>query len=273
MKLVFIHGINQQKFDANSFQQHWYNVFNLGLTSNQLKAEHVDLAFAFYGDILSKFTHKNHKRLQQHIAIPILPHYVKQKRSLIQNIILASQFAKDHALKEMVLLLNHFPNFHESLIQRFLSEAYLYWYDPEFKDQVHQRILSFFGENEEHIVISHSLGTVVAYNVLQKLPEHIKVSRFITLASPMPFNVIQKHLNHPIKRPHALVGDWINFYSKEDYLTTYKMSPPLFNLDPPIINREIQTFLDRPHEIMGYLQHPSVIRCILEKTSISTEKI
>ena len=267
MRIIFIHGINQQKYNAQTFQDHWTKVFEIGVSSSQLNLDKVHLEFPFYGDILKDFS-QHQKRIKQHLIdtpIPLLPHYHQKNSSLIRKIILASQFAKDHMLKEMVGLLNHFPNFHESLVQKFLCETYLYWYEPAFKTQIYERIQHSFKANEEHIVIAHSLGTVVAYDLLQQLSPQYKVIRFITLASPLPFNVIQKHIQQPIKRPLALCGDWFNFYSSDDYLTTQPLMPPLFNLQPAIINKKIHTFLDKPHEIVGYLQHPSVIKCILLK--------
>lgn len=292
MKIIFIHGIKQQIFDANSFQEYWLNVFNTGMhkIEAQVDVDQLDLAFPFYGDILNEFNHRKainletlrpnwsflaklprirqqrSDALKQALAeIPLLPHDAQhQPYSMKNRFFVLSQLAKDRMLKEMVMLLNHFPDLHESLIQKFLCEVYLYWYNPEFKQQVHERILSCFEPNQHHIVIAHSLGTVIAYNLLHELPADYEIKRFITLASPLPFNVIQKHLPHPIHRPKALSGDWHNFYSEDDYLTTFPMLPPLFNLSPQINNKLITTFIDKPHEIIGYLQHPMVIRRVLE---------
>lgn len=292
MKIIFIHGINQQSLDAQTFQAHWLKIFNLGLQKNHLAldVDQLNLAFPFYGDILTqyqqksalntqtmlpnwsffdklpKFRERDSKTLKKAFEVPLLPHYAQdQPYSLKNKFFLFSQLAKDRVLKEMVILLNHFPNLHESLVQKFISEAYLYWYDPSFKQQVHERIMSCFEPTEKHIVIAHSLGTVIAYNVLQELGQEYHIDRFITLASPLPFNVVQRHLEHPVQRPETLFGGWYNFFSQDDYLTTFPMQPPLFDFTPPVENQLITTFIDKPHEIIGYLQHPRVVRCILDQ--------
>lgn len=295
MKIIFIHGINQQNLDAVSFEKHWLEVFNIGLDRNNLNldAEDFRFAFPFYGDILTSFNFKNAINLdmarlnynffdklpsfleryrKQEIPlqttddVPLLPHYEYDLNYSLKNkFLLLSQLAKDRALKEMVILLNHFPNLHESLVEKFVAEAYLYWYKPAFKQAIHDRITACFDPNEKHIVIAHSLGTVIAYNVLQELSADYHIERFITLASPLPFNVVQRHIHEPMSRPQGLQGDWYNFYSRDDYLTTFPMVAPLFDFEPRIQNKLITTFVDRPHEIIGYLQHPSVIRCIFEK--------
>ncbi|KCX83214.1 hypothetical protein J568_4505, partial [Acinetobacter baumannii 6112] len=46
--------------------------------------------------------------------------------SLSERLYLTSQLVKDRVLKEMVVLLNNFPKLHESLIQQFLIETYMY---------------------------------------------------------------------------------------------------------------------------------------------------
>ncbi|MCF9045640.1 hypothetical protein [Acinetobacter nectaris] len=294
MKIIFIHGINQQNFDAQSFEHHWSDVFNIGLEKNNLDitSKDINLEFPFYGDILTtrkmknavhlntmnpnwaffeklpKLKERNKEKIQKALEIPLLPHYDEsQKYSLKRKFFLLSQLAKDHVLKEMVILLNHFPNLHESLVQKFISEAYLYWYDTTFKKEIHARIISCFEKGEKHIVVAHSLGTVIAYNVLHELSKDYPIERFITLASPLPFNVVQRHIVSPIQRPEALHGDWYNFYSRDDYLTTFPMTPPRFNLSPKVDNHLITTFADKPHEIIGYLQHPHVIRSIFEQTN------
>lgn len=118
-------------------------------------------------------------------------------------------------------------------------------------------------------MLAHSLGTVIAYNLLIQHPE-LKVARFITLGSPLAFRVIQEHLKQPIERPTALHGEWINFYSPDDFLTAFPLSEPPFHFKLAIINQQIQTPVDRPHEVYGYLQHPRVLEALVELLPEST---
>ncbi|MBD0076836.1 hypothetical protein IAF28_19840, partial [Acinetobacter baumannii] len=45
-------------------------------------------------------------------------------------------------------------------------------------------------------------------------------------------------------------------------LTDFPLSEAPFNFTPPIINQEIFTFANQPHEIVGYLQHHAVVKTI-----------
>ena len=50
----------------------------------------------------------------------------------------------------------------------------------------------------------------------------------------------------------------------------FPLSEAPFNFTPPIINQEIFTFANQPHEIVGYLQHHAVVKQLL---SLSNKNI
>lgn len=161
------------------------------------------------------------------------------------------------------MFLNHYPKLHETLMHKFLIGTYLYLSNPDFMHEVHQRIMFHIHPTKDHIIVAHSLGTVIAYNLLHQFT-NFRVHRFITLGSPLAFKVIQEKLNLPISRPPQLHGDWFNFYSPDDFLTTFPLSEAPFNFKPPIINQAITTLIHNPHQITGYLQHPAVIKSIVD---------
>ncbi len=105
---------------------------------------------------------------------------------------------------------------------------------------------------------------MIAYNLLQQLSPQYKIQRFITLGSPLAFKVIQSKLTQPIQSPACLNGDWHNFYSPDDFLTAFPLVNTPFDFQPAILNTSISTFIHSPHQIAGYLQHPAVIKNIVE---------
>ena len=129
--------------------------------------------------------------------------------------------------------------------------------------EVHRRIHDQLYSSRPQILVAHSLGSVIAYNYLIQHPE-LNIKRFITLGSPLAFRVIQAHLPQPIVRPAAISGDWINFYCSDDFLTAFPLSEPPFQFQPAVINQEIHTSIYHPHDIDGYIQHPDVIKVLLE---------
>lgn len=291
MKIIFIHGMNQQNYDEKTLKQYWLNLFKAGLShaEQNIELESLDINLPFYGDLLTKHQLNNSLDLntllpksllhlhfpfhlwhntsivQEHSpCITTLPCFnPEQSESLTQRLAVISALTKDHAFKELIMFLNHYPKLHETLMHKFLIETYLYLSNSNFMHEVHHRIMSHLHPSKDHIIVAHSLGTVIAYNLLHQFT-HFRVHRFITLGSPLAFKVIQEKLTLPISRPPQLHGDWFNFYSPDDFMTAFPLSKPPFNFEPPIINQAITTLVDKPHQITGYLEHPAVIKSIVD---------
>jgi hypothetical protein len=56
MKIIFIHGMNQQNYDEKSLKKHWLNVFQIGLNHSgyDIDVNSLEIKLPFYGDLLSK---------------------------------------------------------------------------------------------------------------------------------------------------------------------------------------------------------------------------
>ncbi|WP_336929192.1 hypothetical protein [Acinetobacter tandoii] len=291
MKIIFIHGMNQQNYDEETLKQHWLNLFKTGLShaEQNIELKSLDIKLPFYGDLLTKHQLNNSLDLNtmlpkslSHLHFPFhlwhntsiveehspcitpLPCFnPEQSESLTQRLSVITALTKDHAFKELIMFLNHYPKLHETLMHKFLIETYLYLSNSDFMHEVHHRIMSHLHPSKDHIIVAHSLGTVIAYNLLHQF-NHFRVHRFITLGSPLAFKVIQEKLTLPISRPPQLHGDWFNFYSPDDFLTAFPLSEAPFNFEQPIINQAITTPVDKPHQITGYLAHPAVIKSIVD---------
>jgi len=295
MKIVFIHGMNKQQYTAPSLRQHWLHLLKRGLRNNpqqQARFSYLKrhIRIPFYGDLLSR--HHLHNLLNASTLMPQQwPHFpflhpaqrqavppTNQCRYQVcdvpqlnpdktlnfdQKLNFITALSKDIALRDFAVLINYFPSLHASFLHKFLLETYLYLANPTFMQEVHRRIHHQLHSSKPQILVAHSLGSVIAYNYLLQHPE-LNIQRFITLGSPLAFRVIQAHLPQPMIRPAAISGDWINFYSHDDFLTAFPLSAASFNFQPAIINQEIRTFVQRPHDIAGYLQHPQMLAAMLE---------
>ena len=88
-----------------------------------------------------------------------------------------------------------------------------------------------------HLVVSHSMGTVIAYDCLKRLNTCPAVDALVTLGSPLGLDEIQDVLGEdpPPKwtredgYPHERVrGDWINIYDRLDPVVGFD---PIFSND------------------------------------------
>lgn len=319
MKIVCIHGMNQQHYTRATLTQHWYALLNKGFAQINCDLPKLHLDVAYYADVLIQYHQQNRLQLgnfhfmpkhaldsaQQAIGTPPTLSPTVSTLSASLDAATPSTFAfnqasplrpmvnsmnsaysrkqgeshhdwrqrlsemeysiKNHLLKDIVTLLDHFPLLHIRLVHEFLMETYLYISQDSFMQDVHQRLLPLFDRSERHIVIAHSLGSVIAYNFLRRHPE-FQIEHLITLASPLSFQIIQQHLTQPICRPESLVGDWYNVYSEEDFLTIHALDQPPFNFARPIINQKIHSNIQNPHQLAEYLASNDVMqylfRCI-----------
>ena len=83
-----------------------------------------------------------------------------------------------------------------------------------------------------HIVVSHSMGTVIAYDCLKRVPDCPTVDGFMTLGSPLGLDEIQDKLQPEWTRENGfpnqkLSGGWINVFDRLD---------PVAGFDPMLAN-------------------------------------
>lgn len=91
MKIIFIHGMNQQNYDENALKQHWLNVFKTGLThaEQNIELKSLDIKLPFYGDLLTK--HQLYNILDLATLLPKsllhlhLPFHLRHNTSIVQE--------------------------------------------------------------------------------------------------------------------------------------------------------------------------------------------
>lgn len=295
MNIIFIHGMNQQHETAQSIEKRWLSLLEQALNQTQQEAAFTYLKrhfrMPFYGDLLSRYHLSNvlsaSTLLPQtwpHLPFLHLNTHAQKKpntatstiKTPLQPIIQPKQpqpnfhtkfhqfsaLSKDYALHHFALWMNDFPKLHTTLLHKFLVETDLYLSNSHFMHAVHLRIHQQLHDSKPNIIVAHSLGSVIAYHYLLEHPE-MNIRSLITLGCPLAFQTIQKRLPQPIQRPTSLKGDWINFYSHDDFLAALALQKSPFDFSSSILNREILTSIEHPHDIAGYLQHPEVIHAIL----------
>lgn len=103
------------------------------------------------------------------------------------------------------------------------------------QDEIRTRFIRAIKQNAEndspHIVVSHSMGTVIAYDCLNRVADCPQVDGFMTIGSPLGLDEIQDKLKPEWSRvngfPTKVRNDWINMY---DYLD------PVVGFDPKFAN-------------------------------------
>ncbi len=134
----------------------------------------------------------------------------------------------------------------QRFLAAFLRDVHHYLFDVEWTPRpgetyrVQQEIRRRFVEalkagaahGPPHVVISHSMGTVIAYDCLKRVPDCPPVDALITLGSPLGIDEVQDKLQPGWSRgdgfPRAKVrGDWVNVFDRLDVVAA---------LDPELAN-------------------------------------
>ncbi|WP_405876731.1 hypothetical protein [Streptomyces sp. NBC_00005] len=105
------------------------------------------------------------------------------------------------------------------LLRHLIPDANGYFFTSA-RDRIRDRLRTVLDAvNGPVAVVSHSLGTVVAYEVLSEADfAHKEVPLFVTLGSPLGYTEIQDVITRPLRIP-APVRLWTNFADPLDVVT------------------------------------------------------
>jgi pimeloyl-ACP methyl ester carboxylesterase len=144
-------------------------------------------------------------------------------------------------------------------IGRLLRDVYVYITDKTVQQKIDEVVEAALGPGPT-LVVSHSLGTVVAYNVLRK--KQWNVSGLITLGSPLGIHAIRQRLEPPsITRPD--VGPWTNLYDEQDIVALNPLNTAQFAVfDQPILDVQVDNDSENHHNIRPYMSHSSTAKHI-----------
>lgn len=279
MKLIFIHGREQENKDAAFLELIWKNTFREGLKKNNLTLPaDVTIEFPYYGDVMQGFVN-NPNTIPQPIS--------STKRSSKMLVVDEAEFAYDF-LSELVknagkelpqkrggvknwesvhILLKMFDNYTgwgESVLKRLFKDLFLYLTNEGVQEAINNLVLSKF-DKEPCVVVGHSLGSILSYVILKSQEEKLHVNKLITLGSPLGIKSIKELLPKPIGMPKCVKNGWFNAFDERDIVALNPLDAKCFPIDPLIENKNnVDNDTDNRHGIMGYLNDKEVARRIYD---------
>jgi hypothetical protein len=141
-------------------------------------------------------------------------------------------------------------------IGQLLRDVFIYVNDKRARREIN-KIVAAQLTNEPTVVIGHSLGSVVAYEVLRQHAGN-SVPRLITVGSPLGIRAIRDELETPLIMPAGTAG-WYNAYDDRDVVALYPLDARNFAIKPPIKNFPfVNNHTDNRHGIAGYLDDADV---------------
>jgi hypothetical protein len=294
-QLVFVHGRAQEQKDSIALKAEWIEALNEGLAKSNLTLPiaEPDVRFPFYGDTLYDLV--GGKSADAAAAVVVrgepsddgekrftlaLMEEIRQKTGITETQIaeIAGQEVVNRGplnwewVQGFLRAVDRFvPHGSGTSISLFTHDVYQYLKNSAIRQTIDTGVSAALTPEVEAVVVSHSLGTVVAYNLLRQ-QGHLrgwKVPLFVTLGSPLAVSEIRKTLRSfaPTRCPEC-VTSWFNAMDERDVVALYSLDTSRFPLDPanPAIENKVDVSnkTRNRHGIAGYLDDKEVARRIYD---------
>lgn len=281
MRLLFIHGIAQQDYSEAQLLGIWTNhLLDHGLDPSKLHAAKPEMAY--YGDRIYKWTKGDPNN-----PIPMGPPMQDPELAFLSKAL--NEIAKANALDEdeieklvsqaaieegvraigqstwlgrravaILSLLERVSPLRGRIAAKVIRQAYVYLANKDARKDIDDLVRSRLGTGEV-VVVSHSLGTIVAFNLLRELSTSgadIKIPLFVTLGSPLAINEVQRWVGGAFSVP-KVVTKWMNFYDRGDPVTLGRALGTGFATG--IVDTVVDNNTDNSHSIAGYLDDSTLI--------------
>ncbi|WP_240979552.1 zinc metalloprotease [Streptomyces sp. HNM0574] len=284
--LLFLHGRSQQGRDPRSLRQAWAAGLNHGLTRAGLTP--VDPAqawFPYYGDTLAQALEAAPARSFAEVAAEPAPSAAPASapaRALYEELIAeaaarsgmppeeetaAQEGLRDSLGSALVGLLQRRLSWvaartgvDDLVIARIFRDVAAYLADRRVRDAVLDEVLRTVPPGGELVLVSHSLGTVVAMDLITRLPPAVRVNLLVTAGSPLGMDSVHGRLLTGGPRLPEGVERWFNAWCPHDAvaigcpLAAHWTGHPAEFVAP--------NSSDRAHDIEEYLAHPDVARAV-----------
>ena len=294
-ELVLVHGRSQEHKDSIALKREWLDALRegLGRSGLQLPIAEDRVRFPYYGDTLFGLV-ANLPADQVAEVIVRGNQQDPQLRAFIADVLDEVATAKgitDEQIEGQALgalrvrggpevlergvqnwgwvqgilsaLDTYVPGASGASIAIATTDVYRYLTNATIRDKLEAGVRQAMTPNVESIVVSHSLGTVVAYNLLRRdsAARGWRVPLLITLGSPLAVKKIRTSLA-PNKHPEC-VQRWFNAMDPDDVVSLYPLDRRHFPLDPEIENKtDVDNDTENQHGISGYLKDKEVAKRI-----------
>lgn len=286
MKIIFVHGRSQQNKDPIALAKQWERALLEGF--KRIGTPYVgklDFTFPYYGDVLfdavDKASTENFQELVNKGASSAGPDAQEQeflwqviREIALQQGITEEQIAREAngdvdikgmqnwpAILAALRLLDKIKGTGASMIELITRDVWYYLTRKGIRLKVNQIVDLKLPKDDECIIVAHSLGTIVAYNLLMNRHPVNNVRAFITLGSPLGIKAIYDRLPSDISPRKAPpdVGQWDNLRDERDAVALYEIGKGVFGGAPTVLNNSnVINESNNRHGIVEYLQDPKV---------------
>lgn len=271
--IVFVHGRGQEGKDPAALHRTW----RASLTSGLVKAEKptieaVPSIFPFYGDLLYRITAEVTRTGEPlHLeGMPLHP-YLPDDTTATENEIVRDMAARkgevqsgaeglsdllsSRLARRSLEFLARRTRVDQEIIKAHIKDVAVYL--TKARDDVLANIKAQIPPDVPIVIVSHSLGTVVARDLLSDDKLRQRTALWVTAGSPLGLDAVQRNL---LTKGAVNPGvPWLTCWDVNDIVA---IGHPLHSAwGEPLAEVEVEN-ADAPHSIERYLGHPRVADAI-----------
>lgn len=301
--IIGIHGLGN-KPPKILFEEWWRLSILEGLKGIGYPRTSIDFELVYWADALHPNPlNPNEKKESSELFLdekyhPAINKKVEGNNSLKSSM---SQYIRDqfnNILFNEKLHIN-FPSITDFIIKHFFKDLSVYLTEncvtednteclakEVIQEKLHQTLLKH--QDKEILLLSHSMGTIVAYDVLTKFSKELKINTWITTGSPLGVPFIYSELKFDSHQPEeslaytpdSITNNWLNFADPNDKLAVnYELDklflPNIHDVKPEamlVCNNYESNSIKNPHKTYGYLRAPEISKVIDDFLCIGKSK-
>ena len=306
--IIGIHGLGN-KPSKKILKRWWKLAMKEGLKTNGYSTKLPKFELVYWADLL----HENPQRL--FVKDPENPSFLRERyRKASKNFV-----AENHNIRKKVvdfvsqqmdrIFLNkdlslNYASLSDVIIKKYFKDLDIYYKDDctqdnqslcKIKDIIKDRLAYLLEKHKEDniLLLSHSMGSIIAFDVISFKASQVPISTFITIGSPLGMPIVISKIaaerkddvpeKSILQTPPSIQKHWFNFSDILDKVAfKYKLaddfSPNKYGVSPTdflVINDYEVNNYRNPHKSYGYLRTPEfsmVLNDFIQTNSISFSK-
>lgn len=293
--IIGIHGLGN-KPPRERLEDWWKQSMYEGLKSINKHIRIPEFRLIYWADVMynapldEDITDEEHPLYLDEKYLPAPKDYVPEKHEFRQKVmdIIQTQLERIFLNDDMTV---NFSYITDRIIHKYFRELEVYYtvetpYNPNqmfsARQVIRQRVAEVLNEHrgDQIFLIGHSMGSIIAFDVLTYVVPEIKIDTFITIGSPLGMPVIMSKIAltsrmiYPAERklsvPPGITRRWYNFSDIEDRVALinnlcrkFKANKHGVRARDFIVNNNYRiNGISNPHKSFGYLRTPEFSRIL-----------
>ncbi|WP_326720016.1 hypothetical protein OHT59_11315 [Streptomyces sp. NBC_00243] len=243
-RVVLVHGIAQQYKGAHTLLADWFPALSDGIALAGARPAREDVSMAFYGDLFRPAGHRGlgvpeleAADVEEGLERDLLLRWweaAAREESQVAGPDAAARLRTPDVVQRALNALSHssfFAGLSERLMIYSARQVRRYFTELQLRALIQERLVQALSAQTE-VVVAHSLGSVIAYEVLCAQPE-LQDLTLVTLGSPLAVRglVFDRLVPEPTAghgRWPAPVKRWANIADRGDVVALAKELAPSF---------------------------------------------